>query len=76
MRPKHLASFLDLPPLGRLKNNLIGLKNQGATCYLNSLFQALFMSPEFRSSLFSIPLCIDTIDNKNLEIFSNQEKEI
>ena len=26
----------------------IGLKNQGATCYLNSLIQTLFMTPEFR----------------------------
>ena len=30
----------------------IGLKNQGATCYLNSLIQTLFMTPEFRSELF------------------------
>ena len=30
----------------------IGLKNQGATCYLNSLIQTLFMTPEFRYELF------------------------
>ena len=30
-----------------------GLQNQGATCYLNSLIQTLYMTPEFRSILYS-----------------------
>lgn len=30
----------------------IGLANQGATCYLNSLLQTLFMTPEIRKKLF------------------------
>ena len=31
----------------------VGLSNQGATCYLNSLLQCLYMTPEFRNSLFT-----------------------
>eukprot|EP00048_Salpingoeca_helianthica_P014812 m.223684 g.223684 ORF g.223684 m.223684 type:complete len:1224 (+) comp16297_c0_seq1:475-4146(+) len=30
----------------------VGLANQGATCYLNSLLQTLFMTPEFRNALY------------------------
>ena len=29
---------------------------RGSTCYLNSLIQALFLTPEFRNAIFSIPL--------------------
>jgi len=30
-----------------------GLSNQGATCYMNSLIQTLYMTPEFRSAIYS-----------------------
>jgi hypothetical protein len=40
-------SFVDKSSTG-----LTGLVNQGATCYLNSLLQMLFMTPDFRSALF------------------------
>ena len=29
------------------------LSNQGATCYLNSLIQTLYMTPEFRRALYA-----------------------
>lgn len=30
-----------------------GLSNQGATCYMNSLIQGLFMTPEFRTAVYN-----------------------
>ena len=30
----------------------VGLANQGATCYLNSLLQSMYMTPELRSALY------------------------
>ena len=32
--------------------NHIGLSNQGATCYLNSAIQTLYMTPEFRRNIY------------------------
>jgi ubiquitin C-terminal hydrolase len=31
----------------------VGLSNQGATCYMNSLLQSMFATPEFRSQLYN-----------------------
>ena len=31
----------------------VGINNQGATCYMNSLLQALYMTPELRYALYS-----------------------
>lgn len=39
----------------------VGLKNQGATCYLNSLLQSLYFTNAFRKAVYQIP----TIDDES-----------
>ena len=61
------SNKVDLP-IGNLFRNFdtqkfIGLKNYGATCYLNSLFQQMFMIPTFYQDLFKFDI---TEKNQNL----------
>lgn len=44
------VSKLQSPSEPRGKTGICGLQNQGATCYLNSLLQTLFFTPEFRGN--------------------------
>ena len=46
------VSKLQCPPDPRGTTRICGLQNQGATCYLNSLLQTLFFTPEFRGNSF------------------------
>lgn len=39
------------PPPPRGRSNLCGIKNQGGTCYLNSLLQTLLFTPELRGTV-------------------------
>ena len=34
---------------------MVGLRNQGATCYLNSLLQSLYLTGAFRKAVYQIP---------------------
>ena len=43
------------------ETGFVGLKNQGATCYMNSLLQTLYHLPCFRQAVYHIP----TIENEN-----------
>lgn len=48
-----ITANLTAPPKPRVVPGFVGLLNQGATCYMNSLLQAHFMTPEFRNFIFS-----------------------
>lgn len=46
--------------------NYVGLVNQAMTCYLNSLIQALFMTPEFRNALYNWEFDGQQIESKSI----------
>ncbi|KAF1822612.1 uncharacterized protein K489DRAFT_212107 [Dissoconium aciculare CBS 342.82] len=37
------------------ETGMVGLRNQGATCYLNSLLQSLYLTGAFRKAIYQIP---------------------
>uniref|UniRef100_A0A8C2LNA3 Ubiquitin carboxyl-terminal hydrolase 40 n=1 Tax=Cricetulus griseus TaxID=10029 RepID=A0A8C2LNA3_CRIGR len=54
------------PPAPREFTNLSGIRNQGGTCYLNSLLQTLHFTPEFREALFSLgPEELGSLEDKD-----------
>ena len=51
---------------GERSKKYLGLSNQGATCYMNSAIQTLFMTPEFRKSVFAWRYSAEVHGNKQL----------
>uniref|UniRef100_A0A6I8RWE9 ubiquitinyl hydrolase 1 n=1 Tax=Xenopus tropicalis TaxID=8364 RepID=A0A6I8RWE9_XENTR len=50
-----LTEWEYLPPVGpRLPKGFVGLKNAGATCYMNSVIQQLYMIPAIRNGILAI----------------------
>ncbi|XP_057193293.1 probable ubiquitin carboxyl-terminal hydrolase FAF-X isoform X1 [Triplophysa rosa] len=50
-----LTEWEYLPPVGpRLPKGFVGLKNAGATCYMNSVIQQLYMIPPIRNGILAI----------------------
>eukprot|EP01012_Entosiphon_sulcatum_P020819 TRINITY_DN25687_c1_g1_i1.p1 TRINITY_DN25687_c1_g1~~TRINITY_DN25687_c1_g1_i1.p1 ORF type:complete len:729 (+),score=146.84 TRINITY_DN25687_c1_g1_i1:82-2187(+) len=50
------------------KAGYVGLRNQGSTCYMNSLLQTLFMTPEFRHALLGWELQPGPDTSKNIPL--------
>ncbi|CAZ81196.1 unnamed protein product [Tuber melanosporum] len=46
----------------------VGLKNQGATCYLNSLLQSLYFTNSFRKAVYQIPTENEPLSNSALTL--------
>lgn len=50
-----LTEWEYLPPVGpRAPKGFVGLKNAGATCYMNSVIQQLYMIPSIRNGILAI----------------------
>ncbi|CDF40331.1 unnamed protein product [Chondrus crispus] len=52
----------------RKSTGFVGFKNQGATCYMNSLLQTLYMVSAFRKAVYSMPLPHSGNDNSGSEL--------
>ena len=57
---------IDYPLRNLEKQKFIGLKNFGATCYLNSLLQQMYMIPTFKQDLFQFNITTDKLDESTI----------
>lgn len=57
IRSMHMQSLSDSYRLAKSRQNIgfVGLHNQGATCYMNSILQSLFLTNAFRKATLQIP---------------------
>ncbi|GIL82845.1 hypothetical protein Vretimale_8198 [Volvox reticuliferus] len=52
----------------RTETGYVGLKNQGATCYMNSLLQYLYNLPSFRKAVYHMPVPENEEPSKSLPV--------
>lgn len=71
MESKGKVVVRSTPPDVRASSKFVGLENQGATCYLNSLLQALYLTPELREGLY----CLDPNEHLFLQGIEEFEKQ-
>lgn len=59
-------------PEKKSSTGFAGLSNQGATCYMNSLIQGLYMTPEFRSAVYNWSF-IEHLTSRVAKLIANPE---
>ncbi|KAI3902000.1 hypothetical protein MKW92_032897 [Papaver armeniacum] len=52
----------------REETDYVGLKNQGATCYLNSLLQTLYHIPYFRKAVYHMPTTENDLPSESIPL--------
>eukprot|EP01105_Mastigella_eilhardi_P020175 TRINITY_DN4786_c0_g1_i6.p1 TRINITY_DN4786_c0_g1~~TRINITY_DN4786_c0_g1_i6.p1 ORF type:complete len:975 (-),score=258.77 TRINITY_DN4786_c0_g1_i6:133-3057(-) len=52
----------------RKATGYVGLENQGATCYMNSLLQTLYHTPAFRMAVYQMPTSSQDDPNSNIQL--------
>lgn len=57
-----------VPLDSRKETGFVGFKNQGATCYMNSLLQTLYMVSAFRKAVYNMPLPEPANENSRSEL--------
>jgi len=65
----------------RSAEGFCGLRNQGATCYLNSLLQSLYMTPELRQAVYEWPYNDNIPEDKSAprqfqKLFANMQMSL
>ncbi|XP_065055791.1 probable ubiquitin carboxyl-terminal hydrolase FAF-X isoform X1 [Rhopilema esculentum] len=64
------------PPIGpRPARGFVGLKNAGATCYMNSVIQQLYMIPEIRAGILEVDVGPLENEDEHLESDEKTDKE-
>lgn len=66
---KEVTAKIGKDPTELLKDadTFVGLKNMGATCYVNSLLQTLYFTPTFRGAIYHWkPVCTHTHKHREM----------